>query len=112
LLVVLYRCGACWSLILREEHKVRVFQKRVLRRIFGPKRDKVTREWRKVHNEELNDLHFSPNIVWVILRAMSWAGYVACTEESRGGYRVLVGNLRKRQHLEDPGIDGRIILNV
>jgi hypothetical protein len=78
-LVVLYGCGA-WSLILREECKLRVSQNRVLRRIFRPKRDKVTREWRNVHNEELNDLYYSPSIVWVILIRMSWAGYVARME--------------------------------
>ena len=63
--VVLYGCET-WSLILREERRLSVFDSRVLRRIFGPKRDEVTREWRKLHNEELNDLCCSPNIVWVI----------------------------------------------
>jgi len=61
----LYGCGT-WSPILREEHRLRVFENRVLRRIFGPKRDRVTGEWRKQHNEELNDLYSSPNIVRVI----------------------------------------------
>ena len=63
--VVLYGCET-WSLTLREERRVRVFESRVLRRIFGPKRDEVTREWRKLHNEEVNDLYSSPNTVWVI----------------------------------------------
>jgi len=63
--VVLYGCET-WSLSLREECRLRMFEKRVLRRIFGPKRDEVTGEWRKLHNKELNDLYSSPNIVQVI----------------------------------------------
>ena len=63
--VVLYGCET-WSLTLREEHRLRVFENRALRRIFGPKRDGVTGEWRKLHNEELNDLYSSPNTVQVI----------------------------------------------
>jgi len=65
LLVVLYGCET-WSLTLREEHRLRVFENRLLRRIFGPKRDEVTGEGRKLHNEELNDLYCSPDIVRVI----------------------------------------------
>ena len=68
---------------------MRVFEKRVLRRIFGPKMDEVTREWRKLHIEELNDLYSSPNIVWVIkMGRMRWAGHVARMRERRGIYRV------------------------
>jgi len=63
--VVLYGCET-WSLIFREEHRLRVFENRVLRRIFGPKRDEVIGEWRKVYNEELNDLYSSSNIIWGI----------------------------------------------
>ena len=88
--VVLYGCQTC-SFTLREEHRLRVFQNRVLRRIFGPKRDEVTGEWRKLHNEELNDLHSSPNIIRVIKsRRIIWAGHVARMVERKGAYRVLV----------------------
>jgi hypothetical protein len=69
-----------------------VFENRVLRRIFGPKRDEVTKEWRKLHNEEINDTHYSPNIIQVIKsRRMRWAGNVARVGERRGAYRVLEG---------------------
>jgi len=77
---------------LREERRLRVFESSVLWRIFGPKRDEVTGEWRKLHNEELNDLYCSTNIVRVIKsRRMRWAGHVAGMGEKRGVYRVLVG---------------------
>jgi len=67
-----------WSLTLREEHRLRMFENRMLGRIFGLKRDEVRREWRKLYNDELSDLHSSPNIVWVIKsRKMKWAGHVA-----------------------------------
>ena len=86
--VVLYG-GETWSLILREEHRLSVFDNRLLRRILGPKRVKVTGEWRKLHNEELNDLYCSLNIIWVIKsRRMRWAEHVG---EWGGIYRVLVG---------------------
>ena len=81
-----------WPPTLREEHRLRVFEKRTLRRIFGPKRDGVTGEWRKLHNEELNDLYSSPNIVRVMKsRRMRWAGHVARMEEGRDVHKVLVG---------------------
>jgi hypothetical protein len=83
----------------------------VLRRLFGPKRDEVTGECRKLHNQELNDLYSSPNIVREIKhRKKMGRGHVALMCERRGVYRILVGNLRERDHLEDPGVDGRIIL--
>jgi len=63
--VVLCGCGA-WSLTLKEERRLRVFENRVMRKIFGPKRDEVTGRWRKLHYEELNDVYCSPNILWVI----------------------------------------------
>jgi hypothetical protein len=66
---VLYGCET-WSLTLREERRLRVFENRVLRRVFGPKRDEVTGEWRKLHNEELSDLYFLPNIVRVVKSRM------------------------------------------
>jgi hypothetical protein len=72
-------------LTLREEHRLRVFESKVLRRIFGPERVEVTGEWRKQHNGELSDLHSSPHIVWVIkLRIMRWAGNVAHMGERSG----------------------------
>jgi hypothetical protein len=77
---------------LREERRLTVFGNWVLRRVFGVKRDEVTGEWRKLHNEELSDLYCSPNIrVITTSRRMRWAGHVACMGEGRGGYRVLVG---------------------
>ena len=89
--VVLFGCET-WSLTLREEHRLRVFENRVLRRIFGPRRDEVTREWRKLHEEELNDLYSSPNIVQVIKsRRIRWEGHVVCMGKRRGIIRVLGG---------------------
>ena len=88
---------------LKEERRLRVFQNGVLRRIFGPKRDEVTGEWRKLHNEELKGLYSSPNIVRVIKpRRMSWAGHVARMGEKRGVYRVLVGKPEGKRPLRIP----------
>ena len=100
--VVLYG-SETWSLTLQEERKLKVFENMVLRRIFGPRRDEVTGEWRRLHKEELNDLYSSPNIVWVIKsRRMRWAGHVAHMGEERGVYRVLVGKPEGRRPLGRP----------
>ena len=96
--VVLYGCET-WPLTLREEHRLRVFENRVLRRIFGPKGGGVTGQWRKLHNEELNDLYCSSSIVRVIKsRRMRWAGHVARMGEGSGVHRAWWGNLRERDH--------------
>jgi len=100
--VVLYGCETR-SLTLREERKLRVFENMVLRRIFGPTRDEVTEEWRRLHNEELNDLYSSPNIVRMTKsRRMRWAGHVARPGEERGMYRVLVGKPEGKRPLGRP----------
>jgi hypothetical protein len=96
--VVLYGYET-WSLTLREEHGLRVFKKRVLRRIFGPKRDEVTGEWRKLHNEELHYLYSLPGTIRIIKsRRMRWAGHVAQMGEKRNVYRLLVGKPEGKNH--------------
>jgi len=99
--VVLYGCEI-WSLTLREERRLRVFENGVLRRIFGLRRVEVTGEWRKLHNEELNDLYCSPNIVRLIKSRMGWAGHVARMGEGRGVYRVLMGKPEGKRPLGRP----------
>jgi len=96
---------------LGKERRLRAFGNRVLRRIFGSNRDEVTGERRKLHSEELNNLYCSPHIIGVIKsRRMRWSGHVARMGERRGVYRVLVGEPEERDHFEDKGLDGRIIL--
>jgi len=87
---------------LREEHRLRVFEDKVLR-IFGPKRDEIRGEWRKLHNEELNDLYPSPSIVRVIKsRRMRWAGLVALVRERKGVYRTFMGKPEGKRPLGGP----------
>ena len=94
-----------------EKRRLRVFENKVLRRIFGPRRDEVTEEWRKLHNEELNDLYCSPNIVRVVKsRKMRWVGHVARMRRGETYTGFWSGNLRERDHWGDQDIDGRIIL--
>jgi hypothetical protein len=99
--VVLYGCGT-WSLTLGEEQRLRVFENRVLRRIFGPKR-KEDGSWKKLHSDKLHSLYSSPNIVRVIKsRKMRWTGHVARMGEGRGVYRVLVGKPEWKRPLGRP----------
>jgi hypothetical protein len=100
--VVLYG-RETWSLTLREERRLRVSESTVLRRIFGPRRDQETREWRKLYNEELNDLYSSPNIFRVIKsRRMKWAGHLARMGERIDVYKVLVGKNEGKRPLGIP----------
>jgi hypothetical protein len=100
--VVLYGCET-WPLTLREERRLRVFENRVLRRVFVSKRDEVTGESRKLHNEELSDLYSFPSIVLVVKsRRMRWAGHVARMGEGRGVHRVLVGKPEGKRQLGRP----------
>jgi hypothetical protein len=100
--VVLCGCETL-SLTLREEHRLRVFENTVLRRIFGPKRAEVTGGWRKLHNEELHGLYSSPSIVRVIkARRMRWAWYVTRMGDVRGAYNILVGRPEGRRPLGRP----------
>jgi hypothetical protein len=104
--VVLYGCKT-WSLTVREEHKLRVFENRVLRRIFGPKKDGVTGGLRKLHNEELHDLCSSPSIIRIIKsRKMRCEGHVARMREKRNACRLVVGKSEERNHQEDRDVDG------
>jgi hypothetical protein len=100
--LVLYGCET-WSLTLREEHRLRVFENRVLRRIFGPKRDEVTGGWGKLHNEELHNLYSSPSIIRMIKsRRMRWAGQVTRMGETRNAYSILVRKPKGKRPLGRP----------
>jgi hypothetical protein len=97
-----YGCET-WSLTVREEHKLRVFENRVLRRIFGPNRDRVTGGCRKLHNEELHNLYSSPSVIRIIKsRRMRWAGNVTRMGEKRNVYRLLVGKPEGERPLGRP----------
>jgi hypothetical protein len=110
LAVVLYGCET-WSLILREERRLRVFENRVLRKIFRPRRDEVTGEWRKLRNEGLNDLYSLPKIVRRMKSSrIRWAWYVARMGRVEVYTGFSWGNLREIDHLKDPGVDGGLIL--
>jgi hypothetical protein len=100
--VVLYGCGT-WTFTRREEHTLRVFENRILRRVFGPNRDEVTGEWRKWHSEELHNLYSYADIIrQVKTRRMRWAGHVARAGEERKMYKVLVGKPEGKSPLGRP----------
>jgi hypothetical protein len=100
--VVLYGCET-WSLTVREEHKLRVFENRELRRIFGPMKDGVTGGWRKLHKEELHNLYSSRSIIRIMKsRRMRWAGHVARMGEKSNVYRLLVGKPEGKRPLGRP----------
>ena len=111
--VVLYGCET-WSLTLREKHRLRVFENKVLRKIFGAKKDEITGEWRKLHNAELHAFYSSPNIVRNLKsRRLRWAEHVARMGQSRNAYRVLVGKPEGKRPLgRGQGVDGRTILKL
>jgi hypothetical protein len=107
--VVLYGCET-WSVTLREEHRPRVFENGALRRLFWPNRGEVVGEWTELHNEELCNLYWSPNIIRQIRsRRMRWAGHVTRMGEERKLYRVWWESPKERDNYEDWGVDKRMI---
>ena len=108
--VVFYGCET-WSLTLRGEHRLMVFENEVLRKIFGAKRDEITGEWRKLHKAELHVLYSLPNIIRNLKsRRLRWAEHVSHMEQFRNAYRVLVGKPESKRRLGRPDVDGRNIL--
>jgi hypothetical protein len=102
LIAVLHGCET-WSRILREEHRLRVFENRVLRRIFGPKGDEVTGGWRKLHNEELHNVYSSPSIIRMVnSRRFRWRGHIARMGKKREACRILVGKPEGNRPLGRP----------
>ena len=100
--VILYGCET-WSLTMREEHRLRVFENKILRKRFGVKRNEISGEWRKLHNAELHALYSSPNIIRNLKsRRLRWAGHIASMEQFRNAYRVLVEKPESKRPLEKP----------
>jgi hypothetical protein len=99
--LILYGCET-WSLAIREEHRLRVFQNKELSRIFGPNRDEVTGGWRKPHNEELRDLYSSPSIIKIMKSRRRWAEHVARMGEKTNAYMLLVGKPEGKRPLGRP----------
>jgi hypothetical protein len=110
LAVILYECET-WFLTLKEEQRLRVFENRVLRRIFGPKRGEVTGGWRKLHNEELHNLYSSPSAIIIIKsRRMIWARHVARMRKKRNEHKIMVAKPAGKKHWEAQGVVGWTIL--
>jgi hypothetical protein len=110
--VVLYGCET-WSLKLREEHGLKMNEDGLLREIFGPEKDELTGTWRNLHNEEFYGFYCSLNIIRVIKsRRVRWSGHVARMGRGEVHTGFLWGGLGERDHLEDSGVDGRMILKL
>ena len=97
--VIVYGCES-WSTTLANEHKLRVFENKVLRKIYGPKRDEITGEWRRLHNEELQGLYVSPDIIRIMKsQRLRWAGHVARMGEKQRLYSIVVGKPEEKKPL-------------